>query len=108
MSIQNSEDRWKFACDVNQLEPVYVFGMTLRPRSAERVVHWAVLAATLVEVTRTLVTSEGLYVYLQKYYVETPKKNVLSVILLYAFSRTYLGVIRSWNSHLSDVKRLNK
>lgn len=73
MSIQNSADRWIFACDLNQLEPVYAFGMTLRPSSAERVEHWVGLAATLVEVTRTLVTLDGLYVYLQKYYVETPK-----------------------------------
>lgn len=72
MSIQNSADRWIFSCGLNQPEPAYAFGMSLRPNSAERVVHWAGLAATLVEVTRTLITLAGLYVYLQKYYAETP------------------------------------
>ena len=108
MSIQNSADRRKFACDLNQPEPVYAFGITLRPSSAERVVHWAGLAAMLVEVTITLITSEGLYVYLQKYYVETPNNMYTLWFSCMPFLHIYLGVVRSWNSHLSGVKRLNK
>ena len=35
------------------------------------------------------------------------KQYVQSVILLYTLSHTYLEVVRSWTSHLPNVKRLN-
>lgn len=112
MSMQNFVDRWKFTfCDVNQPEPVYELGTTLRPSAAERLLHWAGLAATLGEATRTHVTSQGLCLP-PKILCRVVKQYIQSVTLLQAFSCVYLGDGRSqksiYTSHSVTVRRLNK